>query len=166
MANNAPPRHIVAVGGLVTNQQDNRVLLIRSPHRGWEFPGGQVEEGESLPDALVREVREETGLDIAVGRLAGVYSNIHSKIVMFGFVCEWTGGGAPTVSEESLEVEWVSREDALMRVTRAPLHDRLRDMIEFDGRVIYRSYEFEAISSGGGSGSESLRYVVREERRI
>ena len=42
------PCHIVAVGGLVRNA-DGLILLMRHPRRGWEFPGGQVEEGEDLP---------------------------------------------------------------------------------------------------------------------
>ena len=41
------PGQIVAVAGLVENSQDE-ILLVRHPHRGWEIPGGQVEEGENL----------------------------------------------------------------------------------------------------------------------
>jgi 8-oxo-dGTP diphosphatase len=154
------PRHIVAVSGLVTDPHTRRVLLIRSPHRDWEFPGGQVEEGESLTEALVREVREETGVEVSVGALVGVYSNTRSHIVMFGFLCEWTGEGKPTPSAESLEVEWVAREESLARVPHPPLHDRLRDMLAFDGTVVYRSYEFSALDEGG------TEYIVQEERWI
>ncbi len=59
------PKHIVAVAGLVSDPR-GRVLMIRSPRRDWEFPGGQVEEGESLTDALRREVLEETGITVSV----------------------------------------------------------------------------------------------------
>jgi 8-oxo-dGTP pyrophosphatase MutT (NUDIX family) len=143
------------VAGLVPDPSGERVLLIRGPRRGWEFPGGQVEEGENLTDALVREIREETGLTVAVGALVGVYSNTRSGIVMFGFLCEWTGEGEPTPSPESPEVEWVPRDEALARVTHPALRDRLRDMLDFTGAVTYRSYEF------GGD-----EYVIREERQI
>jgi 8-oxo-dGTP diphosphatase len=153
------PKHIVAVSGLVTDPTSGGILLIRSPHRGWEFPGGQVEEGESLTEALLREVFEETGVTVTVGALVGVYSNTRSHIIMFGFRCVWVGG-EPTTSAESLEVEWVSPTEALTRVTRPPLRDRLRDMIDFDGRVVYRSYEFSALGEGG------IEYLVREERRV
>ena len=81
------PKHIVAVAGLVSDPR-GRVLMIRSPRRDWEFPGGQVEEGESLTDALRREVLEETGITVSVGALVGVYSNLKSHIVMFDFLCE------------------------------------------------------------------------------
>lgn len=156
----APPKHIVAVAGLVSDPTSGCVLLIRSPHRGWEFPGGQVEEGENLIEGLVREVREETGVEVSVGQLAGVYSNTRSKIVMFDFLCEWTGAGKPTESVESLEVEWVTREEALSRVTRQPLCDRLRDMIGFSGRPVYRSYEFSALDEGG------TEYIISEDRTV
>ncbi len=55
------PKHIVAVAGLVTDAS-GRVLMVLSPRGDWEFPGGQVEEGETLTAALEREVLEETGI--------------------------------------------------------------------------------------------------------
>jgi len=149
-----PPRHVVAVAGLVSDDA-GRVLLLRSPRRGWEFPGGQVEQGETLTEALRREVREETGVEIKVGPLVGVYSNVRSHIVMFGFLCRYAGG-EPTPSEESLEVTWVPREEALSRVSSPPIRDRLRDLLEFDGTVVYRAYEYAARDG-------DPTYTVREE---
>jgi len=55
------PQHIVAVGGLIKNN-DNHILMVKHPKRGWEFPGGQVEEGEDIISALIREVEEEAGI--------------------------------------------------------------------------------------------------------
>ncbi|MRR10050.1 NUDIX hydrolase, partial [bacterium] len=57
------PTHIVAVSALVRNRA-GKVLLMRHPRRGWEFPGGQVEAGEDLIAALHREVKEETGITV------------------------------------------------------------------------------------------------------
>jgi 8-oxo-dGTP diphosphatase len=151
------PKHIVAVAGLVTDAL-GRVLMIRSPRRDWEFPGGQVEEGEDLVSALVREVLEETGVRVAVGPLVGVYSNVRSHIVMLDFLCEFLDG-PPTTSDESLSVEWVERVEAIARVTRPAIRDRLRDMLEFDGRVVYRAYSFD-------TGEVTTGYAVHEERRV
>ncbi|WP_143807922.1 NUDIX hydrolase, partial [Oenococcus oeni] len=69
------PTHIVAVGAVVLNE-DQEILLVKTFFRGWEIPGGQVENGENLIDALKREVREESGIEIRVDKLIGVYSNI------------------------------------------------------------------------------------------
>jgi len=80
------PKHIVAVSGLITNAK-NEVLLILSPQRGWEFPGGQDEEGENIIRGLKREILEETDVKVKVGQLVGIYSNIRPPVkLMMGFV--------------------------------------------------------------------------------
>ena len=132
------PRHIVAVGGLV--KRDDQVLLVRSPRRGWEFPGGQVEEGEDLICALQREIDEETSVTVAVGGLVGVYSNVAPpQKVMFGFLTEWVAGD-PQTSAESVEVGWFNRGQAVEMIEHPAIHDRARDMLQFSGRVVYRIY--------------------------
>lgn len=151
------PKHIVAVAGLVRDAA-GRVLMIRSPRGDWEFPGGQVEEGEDLVSALQREVLEETGITVAVGKLAGVYSNIKSHIVMFDFLCELLSGELQT-SAESLAVEWVAADKALGRIIRPVIRDRMRDMLEFTGEVVYRAYEFDA-------GKVYTEYVLQREQFV
>lgn len=54
------PKHRVTAGAVVFNDR-NQMLLIKSPKRGWELPGGHIEEHEKMKDALIREVKEETG---------------------------------------------------------------------------------------------------------
>jgi len=67
------PRPEVCVGAVIVD--DDRLLLIRRGHGPaageWSFPGGRVEFGETMVEALVREVKEETGLDVAVGDYIG-----------------------------------------------------------------------------------------------
>lgn len=63
---------------------DGRVLLQQRSDSGqWGLPGGSVEIGESVTDAIAREVREETGLTVRVGRLIGVYSDPAFQIVRY-----------------------------------------------------------------------------------
>ena len=151
------PKHIVAVAGLVRDSE-GRVLMIRSPRGDWEFPGGQVEEGEDLVTALQREVFKETGIAVTVGRLAGVYSNVKPHIVMFDFLCELVSGELQT-SAESLAVEWVEAGEVLERIIRPVIRDRMRDMLEFTGEIVYRAYEFDA-------GEVYTEYVVHREQML
>jgi 8-oxo-dGTP diphosphatase len=134
------PVHIVAVGGFVTNK-NGQVLLLKSPRYGdWEFPGGQVEEGETIPHALEREVFEETGIVAKVKFLVGIYSNIRKpSIVNMDFICEYVSG-EPKTSDESSQVEWIDRDDVMSHVERDAIRKRLKNMLEFTGEIKYLAY--------------------------
>lgn len=60
-----PSKHFISAATIVLNDQ-KEILLIKGPIRGWEMPGGIVEEGEPLKDAAIRETKEESGIDIEV----------------------------------------------------------------------------------------------------
>ena len=133
------PKHIVAVSGLISHS-NGKILLIRSPRRGWELPGGQVEEGENLIEALQREIQEEAGATASIGPLVGIYSNIRSPTkLMFGFLGDYVSGELST-SAESLETEWVACNSVLQRVSNPVSYDLMKDMLNFSGQVIYRVY--------------------------
>lgn len=140
------PVHIVAVAGLIENEE-GQILMIKSPDRGWEIPGGQVEARETLTDALKREVKEETGIDIEVGDLKAVHSNITKRvqpdgispigsIVSFGFTGRAVSGEL-TTSDESLEVIWVNRENILDLINEDFMKDKVRYMLNNHGKIAY-----------------------------
>jgi 8-oxo-dGTP diphosphatase len=158
MTNNYP-MHIVAAGGFVTNSQ-GQVLLIKSPrYDDWEFPGEQVEESETIPHALEREVFEETGIVVRVKSLVGIYSNTRKpSIVNMDFICEYVSG-EPLTSAESMEVEWVDQDKALSFVKREAIYKRLKNMLEFSGDITYRAYFVDPNRS-------DLNYSEIEERKI
>lgn len=136
------PRHIVAVMGLVRDAA-GRILLVKTERRGWEPPGGQVELGEGLLEALQRETLEESGCVVEVGRLVGVYSNTGTpEKVMFTFLCTYRSGEL-SPSAETAEVGWFTTDEALRLVTFPPQHDKLRDALTAGGAaggVVYRAY--------------------------
>ncbi|WP_164670824.1 NUDIX hydrolase [Virgibacillus doumboii] len=111
----APPKHIVSAATIILNEK-NELLLIKGPRRGWEMPGGQVEEGESLKEAAIRETKEECGVDVEVTKFCGVFQNVKKSICNTLFLAKPTGGEL-TTTEEALEVGYFPIETALEMVT-------------------------------------------------
>jgi ADP-ribose pyrophosphatase YjhB (NUDIX family) len=75
--------------------EDNRLLVLRQAAgdgRAWSLPGGKAEDGETLAGALVREMREETGLDVAVGRLLYLCDHVPASVVHVTFEVRRVGG--------------------------------------------------------------------------
>jgi 8-oxo-dGTP diphosphatase len=111
----SPPKHIVSAATIVLNEK-NEILLIKGPRRGWEMPGGQVEEGESLRDAAIRETLEESGIKVEVVKFCGVFQNVNASICNTLFLARPIGG-KPTTSAESMEVGFFPIEKAMEMVT-------------------------------------------------
>jgi len=140
------PTHIVAVDGIVKNN-NGEILLVRQVDGGhYAIPGGQVEVGENLIDALAREIKEETGYDVAVDKLICVSSNtavnegrhgyaIVPTKVIFGFTCTLLGGEAAT-SDETSEVVWIPKAQVLDYITNAALRKRFESYLSFNSHDI------------------------------
>jgi A/G-specific adenine glycosylase len=97
-------------------QSGRKVLIARRSEKGllggmWEFPGGKVEPGENLPDALVREINEELGIQIAVGQPCGVFRHAytHFRIKLHAFFCCIISGEPQPLQAE--EIRWVNLAD-------------------------------------------------------
>ena len=72
-----------SVSAVILDRRKGLLLQQRSDGGQWGLPGGSVEIGESVTEATAREVREETGLNVTVGRLVGVYSDPQLQIVRY-----------------------------------------------------------------------------------
>ncbi|WP_025784454.1 NUDIX hydrolase [Sporosarcina sp. D27] len=118
-----PPKHIVSAATIVLNNK-NELLLIKGPRRGWEMPGGQVEEGESLKEAAIRETKEESGIDIEIIKFCGIFQNVERSICNTLFLGRVIGG-KPTTSPESLEVGFFPIKIALEMVTITNFRQRI-----------------------------------------
>lgn len=115
------------------------MLLVRSPKRGWEFPGGQVQEGESIDAAVVREVYEETGLHCTVDKLCSVTTSLSDPPkVIFDFFGHFLEGELRT-SPESLDVDWFSEDQARSLITHEGYMARFEVLMGFEGTVQYRT---------------------------
>ncbi|MGB6408023.1 MAG: NUDIX domain-containing protein [Planococcus donghaensis] len=132
------PKHILSAAAVVLNEQ-GELLLIKGPRRGWEMPGGQVEEGESLTEATIREVKEETGIDIEIQKFCGVYQNVESSICNTLFIAKPIGGQL-TTSAESLEVAYYPISEALEMVTWKNFRNRIEHCLDEHKQPFYVAF--------------------------
>jgi len=113
---------MVGVSALIV--RDGKVLLVRrgkEPFLGyWSLPGGGVEAGETPEEAVMREVREETGLDVEIGAVAGRAGSVtafHALVT----------GGELCAGDDALECEFVDPREVLHRTTTPGLGAVFRD---------------------------------------
>ncbi|MDH4063020.1 MAG: NUDIX hydrolase [Acidobacteriota bacterium] len=98
----------VAVGTIIAAPDGRMVLVKRAIEPGygkWVFPGGYVDRGEEVMMAAIREAREETGLDVRIDRLIGIYSYAGRTPIIIVYAATPLGGELQ-VDEEGLEARW------------------------------------------------------------
>ncbi|WP_339313038.1 NUDIX hydrolase [Paenibacillus sp. FSL M7-0896] len=143
------PTHIVSAGGIVEDGNGN-ILLVKAHDDGWVYPGGITEVGENLIDGVLREIKEESGIEATVSHLISVISNtaIHKWYdgvtdvptkVMFDFVCTVVGGEL-TTSDETSDCRWVPKENVLEFITLPAIRLRYEAYLNFKGSVNFMDY--------------------------
>lgn len=136
MTDPVPERVEVAVGAVVV--VDDRLLLIRRG-RGvavgaWSLPGGRVEPGELLAEAVVRELAEETGLEGVCGPLVGLVERFvegHHYVILDHHVTLLEPDAEPRAGDDAAEVAWVP----LVEVAEWPLVDGLAEFLHDHGVI-------------------------------
>ncbi|WP_307397302.1 NUDIX domain-containing protein [Bacillus horti] len=123
---------------LLFNEASNEVLLVRNKKGDssyWSLPGGAVELGESLHEAVIREAKEETGLDIEVLGLHSVreayFIERGHHALLFTFHSKVTGGElcVDDPDQDIIEVEWVDLETANKRMPYLPMPLKAPDFL-------------------------------------
>lgn len=111
-----PPRPVPGVGAVIVTGE-RHVVLVRRKHEPlaghWSLPGGTIEVGEPAREAILREVREETGLTVTVGPVVDVIDHIsfdaagrvEYHFVLTDFVCHVLGGTLAAASDAADVVE-------------------------------------------------------------
>lgn len=130
---------ISGVAAVILNES-NQLLLQKKSDGSWSLPAGMIEPGESPSQAVIREVREETGLAVEVERVLGVFGGegfgfaypngdqVEYTVIMFK--CQQTGQFAEDLDEETIELAWFSRSDMPTLALPYPLECLFAENIE------------------------------------
>jgi 8-oxo-dGTP diphosphatase len=126
-----PARPEVCVGAIVVH--DDHLLMVRRGHGPaageWAVPGGRVEVGETLPEAVLRELSEETGLDGFCGDLVGWIEQVtdehHFVILDFAVTC--LERAEPVAGDDAAEAAWVPIDEVVERRLAPGLEQFLTD---------------------------------------
>lgn len=132
-----------AVYALICQEYEKEVLLVKNKGRGWSFPGGTVEKGETLEQALIRETKEETGLNITVENVVAINEVFFRKkghhVVFIIFKAKIISGEISCQDlEEITDIKWVDFQKAneLMPFYPAGIEGLLESSIPY----IFQSY--------------------------
>ena len=106
-------------GGCIFNDQGKVLLQRRGDSHKWGFPGGAIEPGETPEITAVREAKEETGLDVSVVRLIGVYTDSditypngdRAQSIVIAYELQKIGGKHFCDQDETLELKYFSRKE-------------------------------------------------------
>ena len=122
---------------VICDDQDRVLLCLRRDMDWWNLPGGGVDAGEMPNEAVLREVREETGLEVEIERLSGVYGKVDKDELIFTFVCRITGG-ALVLTKESRQTAYFQI-DSLPANTLPKHVERIHDALAGHKQpVLYR----------------------------
>ncbi|EQB87644.1 8-oxo-dGTP pyrophosphatase MutT (NUDIX family) [Clostridium punense] len=125
-----------SVHAVITNSE-GKVLLLKQTYsdKRWGLPGGGVEPGETIHQAIIRECKEELGIDIIVKAFTGLYyhKSFNSQVGIFN--CELPKEAAIKLSSEHSEYKWEDTAE-LSEVQRL----RVEDSINFKGNVVSRVF--------------------------
>ena len=128
----------VGVSGVVLNQKGQILLVQRNDSKAWSLPGGIVENGESPDQAVVREVKEETGLDVDIVRLTGIYiRHLWKKNILFVYRCQMKNG-ILIKSDETDDFKWINLKQLVALGVDKKIVVRIIDCVKFDKNVVVK----------------------------
>jgi ADP-ribose pyrophosphatase YjhB (NUDIX family) len=118
----------IGVFAIIRDEQNRVLLILRNDYDLWNLPGGGLEKGESPWQGVVREVKEETGLNVEIVRLTGVYSKTDKDEIVFSFECKIIDGEL-TLNEEAKEFQFFSFNELPKNMSQKQV-ERIEDLLK------------------------------------
>lgn len=131
----------IGVFALIKNEENCILLCLRNDYNIWNLPGGRLEKGESPWQGVIREVKEETGLDVQVVKLIGVYSKPNKDEVVFSFECKVLGGDI-TLNNEAKDIKYFNKSEIPENTIQKQV-ERINDYLENRDNVILKIQQTE-----------------------
>ena len=123
---------------IIFDEYGSILLCHRRDFDAWNLPGGAAENGELPTEAVIREVKEETGLEVDIERLVGVYGKADKDELVFSFIC-YPIGGYLCATDESSECQYFPIEH--MPINTIPIHiERIHDALKSNNQPIFRRH--------------------------
>ncbi len=114
-------------------EKDEKVLIVRRKKGEgdlmWQFPGGTVEQGESFEEAIIRELKEETGVNVFAKKNLGERIHPYTKKYMAYIVCEYVDGGLVISDDDLDKAEWVGKGE-LRDYFTTPIYEAVVDYLQ------------------------------------
>ena len=128
---------VIGSFGIIFDEQKRVLLVHRKDYDLWNLPGETLEDFESPANAVKREVKEETGLDVEVSKLLGVYNKENKNDIAFSFLCKVVSGEV-TLNDEADKIEYFEV-DKLPANTVPKQVERIQDAISNPSEIIFKT---------------------------
>ena len=127
----------IGVFAIIKNEDNEVLLLLRHDYNLWNLPGGALEKDEAPWEGVVREVKEETGLDVEVTKLQGIYNKHGKDEIVFSFECKIIGGEI-TLTDEAKEIKYFAVEKIPANTSPKQV-ERIKDSMNKNNETIMKN---------------------------
>lgn len=123
---------ILVVAALIEDDQ-NRLLMVREAQPEfyglWNQPAGHVEANESITDAFLREVKEETGYDVQIDGIASIHHFVEAAVLRINFRASLLEGEPGPLADDVLEAGWFTREEVKHMMNQGQLRSKRTELL-------------------------------------
>lgn len=127
----------IGVFAIICDEDDKVLLCHRRDYDLWNLPGGGVEQNETPWQAVLREIKEETGLEAKILHFCGVYAKSDKNEIVFSFACEIVGGQIG-LTDEADRIEYFAPADMPKNISPKQV-ERIKDYFNDKNKVYYKT---------------------------